>query len=179
VNGVGVDSAQLRVQGAEVSLRYQPNRNLSAGLNYSYTDAIYVNYAAAIQSPYGFVADNTTAFALTSTGGILPVKNYRLSGLPFNGGSLFVGYRFNNGFGVKVSSWLESSQLYKIATNVVIPAQYNVDVALTYDRPKWFATLDFLNVTNRQNFSNTGVDTVDFVQPLEPFGVRGKIGLRF
>lgn len=179
VNGVGTDSADLRVQGFEATLRYQPNRNLSAGLNYGYIDAIYLNYAASVEDPYGFVADNKTVFNLTSSAGILPVKNYNLSDLPHNDASAYVAYRFDNGFGVKVSGWLQSSQLYKIAENVIIHSQYDLDVALSYNRPRWFVQVDFLNVTSQLNFANAGVDSIDFLQPLDPFGARARFGYRF
>jgi hypothetical protein len=179
VNGIGADSASERVQGIESTIRYQPNRNFSAGLNYSYLDAIYINYAAAVQTPYGFVADNETVFSLTSGAGILPVKNYRLSGVPRSSDSVYAAYRFDNGFGIKTSVWYQTPTLYKIATNVIIPAQYNVDVSLSYQRPRWFAQIDLMNLTNQHNFATLGVDSVDFIQPLAPLALEGKFGIRF
>ena len=179
INGVGEDSARLRAQGAELSLRYEPSRQISAGVNYSYTDVIYLNYAASVQSPYGFVADNETPFALTSSAGLVPVGNYRLSAVPLNSGSAFFSYRFLSGFGIKVSAWVQGETRYKIAYPVTIPVQHNVDISISYRQPKWYAQVDLLNVTDRRNFANVGVDSVDFLQPLPRFGVQGKIGYRF
>lgn len=179
VNGVGQDSAQLRARGVEVTLRYEPSRRISTGLNYSYTDIIYLDYAASVQSPYGFVADNETPFALTSSAGLVPIGNYRLSAVPLNSASAYVTYRFDNGFGAKLSAWVQSDSRYKIAYPVTIPSQYNVDLSVWYRQPKWYAQVDFLNITDQVNFANVGVDSVDFLQPLPRFGIQGKIGYRF
>jgi hypothetical protein len=153
-------------EGIETSVRYQPTRAFTVGINYSYLSA--VTHGQVISAPNAIVADNTTNL-LGSTS--LGLGNWRITNLPRNNFTLFGSYQFNSGFGVKTDLWLRDSYIANADGSVVVPSEYNLNVGVFYNRPSWAVELDGQNVTNQRNFA--GGATV-----LEPFNLQARITLR-
>jgi hypothetical protein len=173
---------QVEAHGFESAVNYQPSKNLSLGLNYSWLEANYLNYNpnSSFGSPYGVVANGETVFSATSsslTESLYPRGNYRVME-PKNRVDIFGTYQFDFGLGFRGDLWVTDA--YPIVNNIAtIPAEYNVDLGIFYAQPRWRAQIDFLNVTDQRNFALINSDTAENIQPLEPFGVQGKFSYNF
>jgi hypothetical protein len=173
---------KVQAHGFESAINYQPNRNFSAGINYSWIEANYVNYNpnSSFGSPYGVVADGETVFSATSsslTESLFPRGNYRVME-PKNRVDAFASYQFDFGLGFRGDLWVTDA--YPIVNNVAtIPAEYNVDLGVFYAQPKWRIQVDFLNVTDQRNFALINSDTAENIQLTEPFSVQGKFTYNF
>jgi len=155
-------------QGTELGLRYQPTRNFNLGVNYSNLEAL--NIDSTYSAPAPFVADNSTNIlgATTSVKGV----NYRVVNLPRNTFTAYTSYQFNSGLGVKGDFSIHDP--YNVATDgsVTVPTEYNVDLGVFYDRPRYRIALDFQNVTDQLNHAG-GAD------PLEPLSAQARFTYRF
>lgn len=173
---------RVEAHGFGSAINYQPNKNLSLGLNYSWLEANYINYNpnSSFGSPYGIVANGTTVFSATSSSATetgYPRGNYRVD-LPKNRVDAFATYQFDCGFGLRGDFWVTDA--YPIVNNVAtIPAEYNIDLGVFYAQPHWRAQVDFLNVTNQENFALINSDTAENIQPLDPFAVQAKFSYTF
>jgi len=176
----------LLYKGTEFSVTYQPTKHFSLGANYAYLWATYVNQTAGgvYGGDYnGFVADGSTIVnnATSSVGTNAGVRgNYRALATPLNSAGGWASYEFDNGFGLKASTWVTSSWL--VSRLVTVPTQYNVDLGAFYTFKRWRADLSFRNVTNEKNWSpggNYAGGTTAYLLPYERFGVTGKIAYRF
>lgn len=154
-------------QGVETNLRYQPAKNVSVGLNYTYIHAVTLNQN--VSAPALLLPDNSTNI-LGSTP--LGLGDWRVTNLPRQNLTLFGSYQFASGFGVKTDLWLRSPYLATANGSVRVPSEYNLNLGVFYARPSWTVALDFLNVTNERNFA--GASTL-----LEPFNVQGRYTYRF
>jgi hypothetical protein len=154
-------------EGTEASLRFQPTKNFSLGVNYTYLEA--TNLDSTYSAPAPIVANNSTNIqgATTAVKGV----NYRAVNLPHNTGTLYASYQFASGFGIKTDYSVHSS--YNVATDgsVTVPGDYNLDFGLFYDRPRYRLTLDFSNVTNQLDHAGGGT-------PLPTFNVGGRVTYR-
>ena len=132
-------------QGSELSLRYQPNPNFSAGANYTYLEA--TNLDSTYSAPAPIVADNSTNIlgATTSVKGV----NYRAVNLPHSTGSLYATYQFHSGFGLKADYSVHSQ--YYVATDgsVTVPGEYQLNLGAFYEQPRYRVAFDVQNVTNQ------------------------------
>jgi hypothetical protein len=159
--------ARGQYQGVETNLRYQPARNYSVGVNYTYIDAVTLNQS--VSAPTSLLADNSTNILGTTP---LGLGNWRVTNLPRQNFTLFGSYEFASGFGVKSDLWLRSPYIANANGSVRVPAEYSLNVGLFYNQPRWTVALDFQNVTNERNFA--GAATL-----LEPFNVQARYTYRF
>jgi hypothetical protein len=159
--------ARGQYQGVETNLRYQPARNYSVGINYTYIDAVTLNQS--VSAPTLLLADNATNILGTTS---LGLGDWRVTNLPRQNFTLFGSYQFDSGFGVKTDLWLRSPYIANANGSVRVPSEYNVNVGLFYNRPTWTVALDFQNVTDERNFA--GASTL-----LEPFNVQARYTYRF
>jgi hypothetical protein len=150
-------------QGVETSVRYQPTRAFSVGLNYSNLSAVTHNQS--ISAPNAIAADNATNL-LGSTS--LGLGDWRITNLPRNNFTLFSAYQFASGFGLKTDLWLRDSYIANADGSLVVPSEYNLNAGVFYNRPKWSVELDAQNLTNQRNFA--GSSTV-----LEPFNLQARV----
>ena len=134
-------------QGTEISLRYQPIKRFSLGVNYSYLAATNLN--STFSAPAPIVADNSTNIlgATTAVKGV----NTRIVNLPHNTGTLYAVYEFSSGFGVKADYSVHDS--YWVATDgsVTVPGDYNLDLGVYYNQPRYRIALDLQNATNQHD----------------------------
>jgi hypothetical protein len=178
----GLVYPQVRTSGFETSVNYQPSKNFSTGVNYSWLQAFYHHYNpnSSFSSPFGIVADGETVFSATSASGTAssyPAGDYRLS-LPENRLNAFAEYSFPNGLGVRGDLWVTSP--WEVVDNVAtIPWEYNIDLGVFYAQPRYRVEVDFENVTNQTNWSLINGDTAENIQPSEPFAIQGKFSLYF
>jgi len=134
-------------QGTEYSLRYQPIKTFSVGVNYTYLAATNLN--ATFSAPAPIVADNSTNLlgATTAVKGV----NTRMINLPHNTGSLWASYQFPTGFGLKADYSVHDS--YWATTNgaINVPGDYDLDLNVFYARPRYRITLVVQNITNQHD----------------------------
>jgi hypothetical protein len=172
---------EVETHGFETALNYQPNKNFSAGINYSWLESNYVKYNpnASFSSPYGVVANGTTVVSATGslTNSLYPLGDYNVAE-PKNRIDAFASYQFDFGLGFKADLWATSewTMTNDLAT---IPAEYNVDLGAFWQAKNWRAQIDFLNVTNQTNFEIANSDTGENLQPSEPFAIQGKFTYQF
>jgi hypothetical protein len=172
---------EVETHGFEAALNYQPNKNFSAGINYSWLEANYVKYNpnAGFSSPYGVVADGTTVVSATgsATNSLYPLGDYNIAE-PKNRIDAFASYQFDFGLGFRADVWATSgwTMTNDLAT---IPAEYNVNLGVFYTQKNWRAQVDFLNVTDQTNFEIANSDTGENLQPSEPFAIQGKFTYKF
>ena len=62
---------------------------------------------------------------------------------------------------------------------VTIPTEHDIDLAFYYTHDIWQFRLELLNVTNQQNFAPVIGESSEFLQPLQPFALQGKIKVSF
>lgn len=169
---------QIQVRGADFTLQYQPNKNFSTGSTFNFIEANYVNYKLTTD-PTAPVADGQTIF-LTGTANPTPPANWRVSGIPKLNFNYHAQYKWDNGFGVRSDWWATSSWQVMAGSPIKVPSQYNIDLAFFYEQPKWFVELDLSNITNERNWmEQMASESNYFIQPLEPFGVAAKAGIKF
>jgi hypothetical protein len=134
-------------QGTELSVRYQPLKRFSLGVNYTYLAATNLN--SGFSAPAPIVADNSTNILGATTA--LKGVNSRIVNLPHNTGTAYAVYQFRSGFGVKADYSIHDS--YWVATDgsVTVPGDYNLDVGIFYDQARYRVALDVENVTNQHD----------------------------
>ncbi|MCU1718190.1 TonB-dependent receptor [Pseudomonas sp. 5P_3.1_Bac2] len=171
--------AQMKIEGTELSLRYQGEGHLSAGANYTWLKPYYTKIVPRSFSPAGWVADNQTVFGDSNALNQLPADRYRVSGVPEHSLNGFVDYRFDSGFGAQLSAWWSSHWDVRINNNITVPSEHNVNLALYYSEPRWDVRLQLLNITNQENFAPVIGEDAEFIQPLAPFTAQIQTALRF
>jgi hypothetical protein len=172
---------EVETHGFETALNYQPNKNFSTGINYSWLEANYVNYNpnAGFSSPYGVTADGVTVLSATGSASntYYPLGNYNVAE-PKNRIDVFANYQLDFGLGFRADLWATSE--WTMTNNLAtIPAEYNVDLGVYYTQPKWRVQIDFMNVTNQQNFEIANSDAGENLLPSEPFAIQGKFTYKF
>jgi hypothetical protein len=172
---------EVQAHGFESALNYQPNKNFSAGVNFSWMEAEYVNYNpnAAFSSPYGVVANGETVFSATgsATNSKYPLGNYDISE-PKERFNAFASYQFDFGLGFRGDLWVTSP--WSITNDyATIPTEYNIDLSAFYAQKNWRAQIDFLNVTDQRNFEIDNSDAGENLLPSQPFAVQGKVTYTF
>jgi len=134
-------------QGTELSVRYQPTKKFSLGVNYSYLAATNLN--STFSAPAPIVADDSTNIlgATTAVKGV----NTRIVNLPHNTATAYAVYEFRSGFGVKADYSIHDS--YWVATDgsVTVPGDYNLDLGIYYNQPRYRIALDLENATNQHD----------------------------
>ncbi|WP_287110684.1 TonB-dependent receptor plug domain-containing protein [Methylobacillus sp.] len=176
--------ARFIVKGMETSIRFQATDRLSGGANASRTDArfSYLAYPGGFFSAAGFVPDNATVFGDGNFFSRLPNPGeIRAPGIPKYSVNGFLDYRLPSGLGATLAAWWTSSWYTNPAEDVKIPNNYNFDLTLYYNQPKYDLGLRILNLTNRKNFSTGGVGgtTGEFIVPSHPLSVQATFAYRF
>lgn len=172
--------AQLKVDGVETSLRWQPRQNLSVGANLTQIDARYTSIIPAGFSPFGFYADNATVWGDNNALNRRTAGWYDAAGIPEYSASAYVNYQLESGYGANLSGWWSSEWYTNLSKTVKIPDEYNLDLSLYYRQPQWSVGINFLNLTNERNFVNglSGSNS-EFLQVMRPFTVQGQFSYKF
>lgn len=187
----------IRANGIETQLQYQPDNHWKVSANYTWMQSNYVNYVlqGGNKPPYGGVtegventggtSDTGAVFGDAAGGGLfqqLGAGDYRESLLPRNIFNLSASYTLDSGLGLQADLWVHDSWHYFMTDDINVPAEYNLDLTLFYAPPKqnWRAQVSVTNVTNQLNFQPNGAENVqDFIDPLPPLGVQGKFSYVF
>jgi catecholate siderophore receptor len=170
-------------EGYELEANYQPNRNFSGTMSYSYLNAslphatgglaFTENVYDAFAPPYG----NGTGSPNFNT---IPAGNYRLPGVPRELFSAFAKYRTNMGLGASLGLVVTSPIITSYLGNVVIPTQYNLDGAVFYEAKRWAVRLNLYNITDQKNWSaEAGAIGNDLINADLPFHVAGSVTYRY
>ncbi|THD03067.1 hypothetical protein B1810_10755 [Panacagrimonas perspica] len=172
---------RFKFEGYEASLRYQPTRQIAAGLNLSKVEAKINGVTSFSFSPVGFVPDNATVFGDSNVLNQRPAGDFKAAGLPEYSTSAFVSYRHDSGFGGELSGWWTSDWYTHLDHRVKVPSSFNVDLNLSYRQPAWEVGVLLSNLTDEENFVNAlaGATAPEFLQPMRPFSVLGQVTLRF
>jgi len=172
----------LEVHGVDSSIRYQPNKNFNAGINFSWENAHYDNFIPSLGAfnGEGLVANGATPFGnifVTNMGASR--SSYQVPWIPDLNVSAFADYKFDFGLGFNAKLWATSQQNIDYTGDYHVPAQYNLDLGAYYDQPNWRVQVDFLNVTDARVWEPVYGGTVDNALEGEPFGIQGRITYRF
>jgi catecholate siderophore receptor len=157
-------------QGIEFEVNYQPDRNFYLTLGYSYTDA-RVNQEQ-------FFVNNTDIPGYPSYSPA--VGNFRRQGVPEHLLNFLANYKFDNGFGASANIVFTSPINNDVLGNIVIPAQYTLDLSVYYTHKRFEARLSALNVTDEKNWSapNAVYGQESIIADL-PFRLEGRVTLKF
>lgn len=180
-----VEFPLIEAHGIELAVNYQPNRHFNVGVNYSWLEAHYQNFApfAGFGSPYGLVPDGQTVFSTTgAANAAFPRGDYRIA-LPAHRVDGFASYQFSFGLGFRADLWVTTGY-NSINSQINVPAQYNINLGAFYERKigrsLWRASVDVLNVTNNLNFALANVDTAtENLIPYQPVSVQAKLSVKF
>ncbi|NUG32838.1 TonB-dependent receptor [Acinetobacter baumannii] len=172
--------ARFEIKGIESSLRWQLQKNIAIGGNFTYLDAEYSSIIPAGFSPFGFHADNATVWGDNNALNQRKAGRYDAAGIPKYSASAYVDYQHQSGFGVNLSGWWTSYWYTNLSQTVKVPNNYNLDLGLYYRQPQWTAGLNILNLTNERNFVNglAGANS-EFLQPMRPLTVQGQFSYKF
>jgi len=137
---------EFKTKGFEMEVNYQPNKFLYATFSYTYVDA---KSGAPFQyGLFGGASELIGGEAVVRTGTIT-----RVSGLPRSQFNALVSYTLSNGLGLSANTLVTSPINNNVAGTLVIPWQYDVDIAATYKYKKWDFRLSVSNVTNEENWA--------------------------
>jgi outer membrane receptor for ferric coprogen and ferric-rhodotorulic acid len=174
--------SRVDVKGGEVQLNYQPTKNFSATLGYSYIDAKLPNATQsaftqnvydAFAAPYGTGRGSPNFTAL-------PRGTYRLPGVPEHLFTGFVKYTTDFGLGATMNAVVTSPMNTSYLGNVKIRTQYQVDASVFYNLQRWTVYLNLYNITDQKNWSAAGASQGnDLINADLPFHVRGGIRYKF
>ncbi|HDI5713312.1 TPA: TonB-dependent receptor, partial [Acinetobacter baumannii] len=172
--------ARFEIKGIESSLRWQLQKNIAIGGNFTYLDAEYSSIIPAGFSPFGFHADNATVCGDNNALNQRKAGRYDAAGIPKYSASAYVDYQHQSGFGVNLSGWWTSYWYTNLSQTVKVPNNYNLDLGLYYRQPQWTVGLNILNLTNERNFVNglAGANS-EFLQPMRPLTVQGQFSYKF
>lgn len=176
------DTAQVDSYGAEFEANYQPSRNFSTTMAYSYLDARL--HAA---NPTSFTENVYDAFAAPYGTGVgspnfnsLPIGDYRLPSVPSNLFSAFVKYRTDLGIGASSGVVVTGPINTSYIGNVRIPTQYTWDGSIFYETRRFSVRADFYNITGRQNWiAEAGSQGNDLITAALPFHYQVSATVRF
>lgn len=172
--------ARFEVKGIESSLRWQLQKNIAIGGNFTYLDAEYSSIIPAGFSPFGFHADNATVWGDNNALNQRKAGRYDAAGIPKYSASAYVDYQHQSGFGVNLSGWWTSYWYTNLSQTVKVPNNYNLDLGLYYRQPQWTVGLNILNLTNERNFVNgLAGSNSEFLQPMRPLTVQGQFSYKF
>lgn len=172
--------ARFEIKGVESSLRWQLQKNIAIGGNFTYLDAEYSSIVPAGFSPFGFHADNATVWGDNNALNQRKAGRYDAAGIPKYSASAYVDYQHQSGFGVNLSGWWTSYWYTNLSQTVKVPNNYNLDLGLYYRQPQWTVGLNILNLTNERNFVNgLAGSNSEFLQPMRPLTVQGQFSYKF
>ena len=174
-------SYPVEVHGVDASLRYQPDRHLNLGINYSFENAHYQNYNPALGAfnGEGVTAGGAPFGNIFATNIGVHSSSFRVPWVPDNNVSAFAEYKFDFGLGLTAKLWAESDQTIDYTGLYKVAPQYNVDLGAYYDQPHWRVQIDFLNVTDTRVWEPVFGASTDNVLEGEPFGIQGRLVYKF
>ncbi len=184
---LGGGRSGIRVRGMELEAVFQPTERFNLLANLAYYQGNYRNASPFVLGgvdlnglfdiPISALPDP----ALIGPDGQVIPGNYRISGLSrwtFNGGA---SWRWENGLGFRLWSRVQSPQNGNLLGQYTIPTHYSLNTALSLEKSSWEITLNFLNLTNEDNWSHNGDEFGSnvFVGRELPFRLEGVIAYRF
>jgi len=191
------------LEGFEIEMNYQPNRNFYATFGYSFIDS---------QRTAGFFATAYTADRADETGGIYytptfaspadPDQIFDFPGNPQHQAVALASYKFTDSWGVRANIVYTgpfflgyngmvvdpSNVLYFfldpgvefVANSVQIPDQYEIDLTVFYEQENWEFKVTAFNITDEDNWDapNAGYGNGSVVAR-EPLRFEGTFTYRF
>ena len=189
----GGSNIAYNTKGLELESTYQPNKNFFANFNISYLSAHLDNVGGVLQNDRVVydAFDNSRPDIVQGTGvgspnffGF-PPDDYEAAGFPHFLSSQFISYTLNNGLGASIGAVETGRYHLDVLGKVIVPFQYTINAAIFYKQPRWEARVDFLNITDEENFTPSfgffggGFLSTAVVYPDLPFRVEGTIRLKF
>jgi outer membrane receptor for monomeric catechols len=167
------NTSKIEALGAEFEANYQPNKNFSGTVAYSYLDAwlpdasgglaFTENVYDAFAPPYG----NGTGSPNFNS---LPLGRYRLPTVPAELFSGFAKYRTDLGFGASLGLVVTGPITTSYLGNVKIPTQYSLDSTVFYEARHWSIHANLYNITNQKNWIAEGAaEGNDLITAAMPF----------
>lgn len=137
---------EFTTTGVEVEFNYQPNKNLYLTVGYSYLDSV-VNAAE-------FDVGNTSLTSPLDRFFLQPANtDLRRQGVPRNLYNTLATYKWENGFGMTAGFVWTSDIANNVASTLIIPSQYTLDLTAFYSTKKYEVRVALLNVTDEENWS--------------------------
>ena len=149
---------QYLFYGYELSLNYQPNKQLFATLGYSWINGSSPVTAATY--PFQGYDGQQLPGGPPAPGSVPPQSSGRLRapGQPLDTFNALASYTFTSGFGIESNIVVTSPINNDYQGFLVIPTQYSLDAEFFYKVKHWEVRLSGTNVTNRHNWE-AGVAT--------------------
>ncbi len=192
------------LEGIELELNYQPNKNFYATFGYSYMKS---------ERTAGFFATAYTADRADETGGVYYTPTFPVSrdpnqlfdfpGNPQHQAVALASYKFNENWGVRANVvytgpfflgyngmevasgnvlylFLDPGVTNFVANSVQIPDQYEIDFTVFYETKNWEAKITAFNLTDEDNWDapNAGYGNGSVVAR-EPLRFEGTFTYRF
>jgi outer membrane receptor protein involved in Fe transport len=174
----GSPAVQYLYYGYELSLNYQPNKQLFATLGYS-----WINGSLPAGTQFQGYSTNQIPGGPPDpfTNPVQTTGHWRAAGQPLDTFNALASYTFSSGFGIESNILVTSKMNNDYQGYVVIPWQYSLDAEIFY---KWNKTWDFrlsgTNITNRHNWEPS-VDTyaLEGIVPLPGAQIFGTVKYHF
>ncbi|MFA5265009.1 MAG: TonB-dependent receptor plug domain-containing protein, partial [Opitutaceae bacterium] len=183
--------SNIVIRGLELESVYQPSTYLSVTANATFQNGHYVDsspYQMGGRSIYdayalGHGPDGlgTAGADFDPYGAQVPAGNWPLLGFSKTMLNGSIRYRWASGFGVGFNAQWQSRQVGNLDDQWHIPAQVLTNASLFYEKGRWTANLDFLNLTNERNWIHNGdaYTASQLIFPELPFRMEGYVKMRF
>jgi outer membrane receptor for monomeric catechols len=176
---LGGPDYEIKDQGIEAELVYQPNKTISFNANLTYQNATAFGHSffqetgnyLDLYSP-ATVVDGTVGTgygAVNYTSYNPPTGRMRAPGVPQFMANFFLDYKLPYGFGVGIGPQILGRQYANDQDTLYIPAEYELDGYVTYRAKHFDVRVNVTNITNSRlldpiDVSFAGNDTI-FVRP--------------
>jgi catecholate siderophore receptor len=173
----GSPVVQYQYYGYELSLNYQPNKQLFATLGYSWVNGslpagTQFQAYSTNQLPGG--PPNPFANPIQTTG------RWRAPGQPLNTFNALASYTFPCGFGVESNVLVTTKMNNDYQGYLVIPTQYSLDAEVFYKWKRYEFRLSGTNVTNQHNWEpSVATYALQGIVPLPGAEISGTIKYKF
>ena len=165
-------SVNFTTRGVEFEVNYQPDRNFWVTAGYSFTDA-------TVNRPE-FYVNNTDLPGYGNPGQYGGEGWWERQGVPDHLFNLLANYRFDFGLGFTAGLVTTSEVNNNPQGTIVIPWQYTLDLGVYYQAKRWEARVNFLNVTDEDNWSApNAVYGNESIYAELPFRVEGRLTFKF
>ncbi|MDD2676298.1 MAG: TonB-dependent receptor [Methylacidiphilaceae bacterium] len=160
LNNISLPATLAQINGYEVNIAYQPNRNWWARLGYIYMHGVE-NWSSLPHGP-SMAQNYSTAIALQeglalNTSSVFPSGIYNMIGFPDQYASGTITYTSDAGIGVTLQGIAMSRQYLDYFYDTYIPSQFLMNLQVFYTQPKWELRLYIYNLGNQNYWLPFGV----------------------
>ncbi|VVM07502.1 hypothetical protein MAMC_01659 [Methylacidimicrobium cyclopophantes] len=189
LNNLGAPPSPATINGFEVNVSYQPNKNWWAKAGYIYMHGTenwsFLPHGPSMRQDYSTAMALQQMWALNTNVG-LPSGVYNMIGFPEQYASATICYTSDIGIGAQVQGIVMSDQYLDYFYNTYIPTQYILNAQLFYSNPRWEARLYIYNFTNNNYWLPFGLGSAGSRAFNEssivagwPFWVEGSVAIKF